>query len=106
MLSGINEPAIAKQRRKSESQMIASEWEGEGKILYKSVILEQLMLGMWSVWKLNFTKLYVHGTTVILTTTCLNIHCTVFTIYSSVLIVTMVCVIKWVVSIIVHNLKE
>ncbi|CAH3163370.1 unnamed protein product, partial [Porites evermanni] len=30
MLSGINEPAIAKQCRKSESHMIASEWEGEG----------------------------------------------------------------------------
>ena len=39
MLSGINEPAIAKQRRKSESHMIASEREGEGKILYKSLIL-------------------------------------------------------------------
>ena len=39
MLSGINEPAIAKQRRKSESHMIASEREGEGKILYKSPIL-------------------------------------------------------------------
>ena len=42
ILSGINEPAIAKQSRKSESQMIASEREGEGKILFKSLILEQL----------------------------------------------------------------
>ena len=39
ILSGVNEPAIAKQRRRSESYMIASENEGEGKILYKSLIL-------------------------------------------------------------------
>ena len=39
ILSGINEPAIPKQRRKSESHMIASEREGEGKSLYKSLFL-------------------------------------------------------------------
>ena len=39
ILSGVNEAAIAKQRRRSKSHMIASEREGEGKILYKSLIL-------------------------------------------------------------------
>ena len=59
ILSGINEPAIAKQRRKSESQMIASEREGEGKILFKSMIfVTVIILGICSVWKLNFTKLH------------------------------------------------
>ena len=61
MLSGItgNEPAIGKQRRKSESQMIASEREGEGKILFKSVIfVTAIILGICSVWKLNFSKLH------------------------------------------------
>ena len=59
ILSGINEPAIAKQRRKSESQMIASEREGEGKILFKSLIfVTVIILGICSVWNLNFTKLH------------------------------------------------
>ena len=59
MLSGINEPAIAKQRRKSASHMIASEREGEGKILFKSLIfVTAIIVGICSVWKLNFTKLH------------------------------------------------
>ena len=59
ILSGINEPAIAKQCRKSESEMIASEIEGEGKILFKSLIfVTVIILGVCSVWNLNFTKLH------------------------------------------------
>ena len=59
ILSGINEPAIAKQRQKSESQMIASEREGEGKILFKSMIfVTVIILGICSVLKLNFSKLH------------------------------------------------
>ena len=39
ILSGVNEAAIAKQCCRPESHIIASETEGEGKILYKSLIL-------------------------------------------------------------------
>ena len=55
MLSGINEPAIGKQRRKSESHLIASEREGEGKILFKSMIfVTVIILGYMQCLEIEF----------------------------------------------------